>query len=81
MICQFSWRPFWKGCQIGSSSQFGEGGINFSCLEGSKEQKKFGPGGSALGGLVDPPGPRPSGYIRIISIATWAHVTETPKLL
>ena len=49
----FRWRPFWKWRQIGRGSQFGDGGIHFSCSGGSNEEIKSGPsrswGGCTVG--------------------------------
>ena len=36
------WWPFWKWCQIGSPSQFGDCGIHFSCWYKSQWQNKTG---------------------------------------
>ena len=36
------WWPFWKWCQIGSPSQFGDCGIHFSCWYRSQWQNKTG---------------------------------------
>ena len=41
-VISLRWWPFWKWCHIGSPSQFGDGGIHFSCWCRSQWQNKIG---------------------------------------